>query len=244
MRWLPAALLACLLSLSAWGEPIPALTGPLVDSAGLLSSSEHQSTLSFIERLNATKKVQLAVLIVPSLEGSDIESYALRVAEKWKLGAKGKDDGLLLVIAPKERRMRFEVGYGLEGDIPDVIAKRILSDEMAPLFRQKRYADGIQLAIELVAKRIGVDLPSRVDRSVRAPRGDPAGPLLFWLIVFLLVIFLVGAFFSPASRRHGGSDYWGGGGWGGGSSGGSWGGGGGFSGGGGSFGGGGSSSSW
>lgn len=233
--------LALLLCVGSWAEKIPALSGALVDAAGLLSAPEASAVQSFIERLNASKRVQLAVLITPSLEGEDIESYSLKVGESWKLGRKGVDDGLLLVIAPNEKRMRFEVGYGLEGEIPDIIAKRILSDEMAPYFREKRFGDGIQVAVESVARRLGIDLQAQVDRTRKVRRGDPQGSLLFWLFIAFLILVVVLSQFGGGGRNSG---WHGGGGWGGGSGG--WGGGsgGGFSGGGGSFGGGGASSGW
>ena len=238
-------LLGALVFPSAWAETVPALSGPVVDAANLLGRSDHQGVVQLVERLNSSGKVQLAILIVPSLEGGDIESYALKVAESWKLGKKGVDNGLLLVIAPKEKRMRFEVGYGLEGDLPDIKAKRILSDQMAPYFRAKRFGDGIQVAVEGVAHALGIDLVAQVDRSIHPRRGDPAGSLPVWVIVvFILLVFIMlfSGFGGGGGRGFGSSSGWGGGGWSGG--GGSWGGGGGFSGGGGGFGGGGASSDW
>lgn len=240
------ALLALPAALQA--ENIPTLSGPLVDRAGLLSESERKAVTGFVEQLNASGKLQLAVLIADSLDGLDIESYALKVAESWKLGRKGVDDGLLLVIAPNEKRMRFEVGYGLEGDIPDVVAKRILSDQMAPYFRQRRFGDGIQVAVEAVGARLGLDLRAPVDRTQRVRAPDPMGNLLFWFILLaVLGIFFFTTFFSTLGGHRRGSRWSDSSGWGG--SGGSWGGGGGwggggFSGGGGGFGGGGASSSW
>lgn len=246
IRFVPKFLLAALLfSGVARAESIPALTGPLVDTAGLLSVSEADTVRSFIERINRSGKVQIVVFITDSLGEFDIESYALKVAETWKLGRKGVDDGVLLLVAPKERRMRFEIGYGLEGDIPDVIAKRILSDRMAPFFRDGRFADGIQVALESVAERLHLDISAGVtERRVR--RSDPKGPLSVWVILLLLLIVFISILFGGGGGGRGfHRSGWGGGGWGGGGfGGGGWGGGGGFGGGGGGFGGGGSSSSW
>jgi uncharacterized protein len=234
----------CLCAAPLPAENVPALTGPLVDQAQLLAGSERRQVEALIEQLNSTKKTQLAVLIVDGLQGYEIEPFSIKVAESWKLGRKGVDDGLLLVIAPREKRMRFEVGYGLEGSLPDVTAKRILSDGMAPYFRQGRFADGIKVAIAAVAEKLGVDLASGVQKLPRSARGDPQGPFSIWLILLIILVALVIMLFGGGG---GGRGYYGGGsGWGGGGSG--WGGGGfgggGFSGGGGGFGGGGSSSSW
>lgn len=221
------------------GSPAPALTGPVVDTANLLSSQEVSAVTGLLNRLNASPRIQMAVLITDSLEGSDIETYSMQVAESWKLGRKGEDNGVLLVIAPNERRMRFEVGYGLEGSLTDLGTKRILSDELAPYFKQKRYADGLQVAVAAVAREVGIELPHSVPRLKR--RGQPLNPLaqLVLLVLLILVIILVQSF-----GGFGGGRGYGGGGFGGGSFGGGGFGGGSFGGGGGGFGGGGSSSSW
>jgi uncharacterized protein len=221
---------------------IPALTGPLVDTANLLSPEEKAAVTSVLERLNASPRIQMALLITDSLGDADIETYSLQVVESWKLGRKGEDNGVLLVVAPNERRMRFEVGYGLEGVLTDVGTKRILSDELAPYFKQKRYADGLQVAIAAVARELGIDLPHSVPRLKRqGPTLNPLAQSLLFLLLIIVVLVLqaVGGFGGGIG---GGRGYGGGGSFGGGFGGG--GGGGGFGGGGGGFGGGGSSSSW
>ncbi len=234
------AALLCFYAGSAFPASIPALTGPVVDTANLLSGPEKAAVTSLLERLNASPRVQMAVLITDSLGGADIESYALQVVESWKLGRKGEDTGLLLVIAPNERRMRFEVGYGLEGSLTDIGTKRILSDELAPYFKQGRYSDGLQIAIAAVARELGVDLPTSVPRLKR--REQPLNPFAqFLLFVLLIIVILVVQSVGGFGGGFGGGRGYGGGSFGGGGFGG---GGGGFGGGGGGFGGGGSSSSW
>ncbi len=229
-----------LFAAASWAESIPTLTGPLMDDARLLDSSEAADVRQAIEALNASGKTQLVVYTVPSLEGSDIETFSMKVAEKWKLGKKGVDNGLLLVIAPNDRRMRFEVGYGLEGDIPDVIAKRILSDEMAPYFRQRQFGDGIRTAIASVGQRLGVNSTAPAPRLIRKKTEPKISFFLFLLLFVGMILFNI--LRGGGGGGFGGGPRYRGGGWGGG--GGSWGGGGGFGGGGGGFGGGGSSSSW
>jgi uncharacterized protein len=236
---LPAPLLA------ASAIAVPYLSGPVVDEAQLLSPEERAQVQQMVDTLNASGKVQMAVLIASSLQDNDIESYSIAVAEKWKLGKKKTDDGLIFLIAPHERQMRFEVGYGLEGDLTDALTKRILDEVVGPYFKAGRYRDGILLGIEAIAHKLGVDLNAPVDQRLTEHRGGGSIPLLFGLLIFVLFSFLAG--FSPTRRRYPGG--WGGGGfggWGGGGGfgGGGFGGGGGFSGGGGGFGGGGSSSSW
>ena len=240
---LKAALL--LGTVAALAVTVPRLTGPVVDEARLLRPIDLSNVEAFVKQVNSAADIQMAVLITPSLEGSDIESYTMAVAESWKLGKKGSDRGLLLVVAPNERRMRLEVGYGLEGDITDAYSKQILSDFMRPYFRQGRYADGILVAVELVAKKLGAGVSApvgdqeRLRPSVSIERGTLSPIAKFLIFILVVFLFLVLRF---AGGYHG-RGYGGGGGWYGGGGGGGF-GGGGFSGGGGGFGGGGASSDW
>lgn len=229
-----------------WAEPkIPNLSGPVIDEAHLLSDEDKQVLTSFLLQFQASGKVQMVIFIAESLQGYDIESFSLAAVEKWKLGIKGQDQGLLLTIVPKERRMRLEVGYGLEGAIPDAYSRRILDNSIRPYFRDGRYVDGLLVAIEEVSKKLGIDLTAPVtDRINQKPQSRP---LPFFLLLILIMLFvgapiLMAPFLprSSSSRRYNRDhDSWGGGGFGGGGFGG-----GGFGGGGGGFGGGGSSSSW
>lgn len=223
----------------ASARKIPMLTGELVDEARLLSPTETQTVTEEIRRFNSTGKGQLAVLIVSHLDGQDIETFSISVVEKWRLGEKKKGNGILFLIAPNERRMRIEVGYGLEGDLPDIYAKRILDDTVAAFFKERRYSDGIQAGILEIARYLAEDIPSPEKR--KGPRAETIPFLFFFIILFFSLFALL---FRPWRYRYGG---WHSGGWNSyGSRGmsGGWGGGGGFRGGGGGFGGGGASSSW
>lgn len=255
----PLVVLILLLCLSAFGTKVvvPDLTGPVVDGAKLLSADDKTKLTDLLMRLQQTKKIQMAVLTVTSLQGFDIEGFSQAVFEKWKLGTKGQDQGLLMTIAPNERRMRFEVGYGLEGDLTDVFTKQVLDGIVAPYFRKQRYGDGIYAGVNAVAGKLGLS----VEKT--NPNWEPIEenydrftvPLFAFLFLGFLLLMLVVRMRGGGSgyRRRNHDDWWwgsgGGGGWGSGG-GSSWGGGGssdsggGFSGGGGSFGGGGSSSSW
>jgi uncharacterized protein len=228
------------------GPAIPFLTGPVVDEVGLLTSDEQARLTSMLVKLRDSGRAKLVIFIPQTLGDEDIDSYAVHVFEKWKLGTKGKDEGLLIIIAPHERRMRIEVGYGLEGDITDAYTRRLRDNVMAPYFRQQRYGDGLIAAVGDIAQKLGV----AVDGGTLAPLDEtphrqqiPPGLLLLILaFVILVMIFGGGGPMFWGGGGFGGSG-WGGGGFGGG--GGGWGGGdsGGWSGGGGS-GGGGSSGSW
>lgn len=223
---------------------------PVVDEANLLDASERQRLGEILANMKAKGGVEMAVYVARDLRERPIEDFALAAAEHWKLGTKKIDKGILFVVAPKEKKMRFEVGYGLEGEITDVFSRRVLDNEVRPYFREGRYFEGIATGVVAVQEQLGIE--------AGYARPAPGGPrqirmsnlLFFGLVVFFILISLLRAGTgSSYRRRYGGGGFggWGGGGgglggWGGGrSSGGgfgSWGGGGG------GFGGGGSSSSW
>lgn len=234
------ALLWLILSTTALAVEVPFLSGPVVDEASVLSETEKQRLTAAVEAVNGTGKIQMAVLIPRSLQGEEIEPYAIAVAEKWKLGKKKQDDGLLFIVAPQEKRMRFEVGYGLEGDLTDAYTKRILDEVVAPYLKAGRFADGLIAGTAAVAQKLGLEL----DRPAPPPRKRKGGDFP-WILIFFLLYFLFTAIRRSGGGGFGGGPrFGGGGGWGGGRSGGWSGGGSSFGGGGGGFGGGGSSSSW
>ena len=160
-RWL-AALLLCGLGTLVWAAlaPVPALTAPVTDLTGTLTA-EQTATLDQELRAFATRKgSQIAILMVPSTAPEAIEQYSIRVAEAWKLGRKAQDDGVLLLVAKDDRAMRIEVGYGLEGAIPDAIAKRIIAEVITPQFKQGDYFGGLQAGVQQLMKLIdGEQLP-------------------------------------------------------------------------------------
>ena len=238
---------------------VPALEGRVNDRAGVLSGEARQRLERELEQYQQKSGHQFALLTLKSLEGDPLEDFSMRVVERWKLGDKARDNGLLLLVVTRDRKVRVEVGYGLEGTITDALSSRVIRNVIAPAFRKGDYEGGIERAFEaLMAADFGgkVDIPEAA--PVTSPRGAP--PIGIVGIVLLLLIFgpfvAAGAFLSRGAsrgygRRRGGWDSWsaggfGGGGFGGGSFGGGsfGGGGGGFSGGGGSFGGGGASGSW
>ena len=227
-------------------KEIPFLSGPVIDEARLLKVNEKAELESYIRQQQDL--MQLQVWIFSSLEGDSIERISYEAAQKWKLGREKKDNGLLLTIAVQDRRMRFEVGRGLEGSLPDILAGRILDYVVRPAFRGGQFFEGIHSALEQAVTLVNGGEDAAKLREGLSGRGkeeklNVRG--LFILVIFFLVIFIMQSF-SRRRYGYGSGIYWGGGGGGWGSGGGSsWsGGGGGWSGGGGSFGGGGSSSSW
>jgi uncharacterized protein len=209
------------------------------DEAHVLSATTVAQLEAILKAERDSTSNQIAVLIVPSLEGDDIDSYGIRVADAWKIGQKDKDNGAILLIAIQDRKMRIEVGQGLEGVLTDAMSSRINRNEIAPHFRQGDYDGGVMAGVSAIIQTIkgqyvNTDPPTQRKRTGRSP----------WLTVIFIIILLI-----VMSRRRGGGlgGYWAagtllGGGFRGGNDD-SWGSGGDY-GGGGSFGGGGSSDSW
>ncbi|MBS7544392.1 TPM domain-containing protein [Ancylobacter oerskovii] len=236
----------------------PPLSGRVVDAAGILSPQMRAALEARLAAQEAKTSDQFVVATVPSLQGTSVEDYANRLFRAWKLGQADKDNGVLLMVAPAERRVRIEVGYGLEGVLPDAVASTIIQTAILPAFRAGDFPDGIEKGTEAVIEILNLDPAEAEARARRAAEPamtvDDLVPLLIFAAMVAFWIFLLyqQARRRQYARRHGGVVLPGGisgwewsrgssrGGWsGGGSSGG-----GGFSGGGGSSGGGGASGSW
>lgn len=218
---------------------VPALKGRVNDYAGMLSSYTKQQLEGILRDIEQTDSTQIVVLIIPSLEGEVLEEFSIKVADQWKIGQKGLDNGAILLIARKERDIRIEVGYGLKGSLTDLMAGRIIRNVIVPQFRAGNFnqgvLDGVQAMIGVVRGEYQAPekIPSR--RSTKLKGTHPVF-FIFWPIVVLLIILgkLRRIFGFGHSYRSGWSGGFGGGGF---SSGG-------FSGGGGGFGGGGASGGW
>jgi uncharacterized protein len=234
-------------TLPARALDVPPLGARVNDAAQLLSSGEREALEGKLAAYEAQSGQQFVLLTVPSLEGDPIEDFSIRVAEKWKIGQRGKDDGLILIVARDERKMRIEVGYGLEGELTDVFTSRVIRDILTPAFREGAFARGLNAGFDaLIAKASGQPVPESrpVEVARRPPRKLRLAPLLLALLVFL---FFGGGGRGWRRRRSafpffmmgGGGFGGGGGGFGGGRGGGGFGGGGG-----GGFGGGGASGGW
>ncbi|TDQ81326.1 uncharacterized protein A8950_2391 [Dongia mobilis] len=167
MGILPRALLLLGLILiaplrSATAEPaVPPLTGRVVDLAAILSETEERDIsqqLAVIERNNGT---QIVVVTLATLAGYEIEEWGLALGRNWKIGRAGKDDGIVIVVAPRDRAVRIEVGYGLEGRIPDATAHRIIRSHMLLAFREAHYGDGIKAALNALQRSLaGIEAPA------------------------------------------------------------------------------------
>src|SRR5688572_28062250 len=155
----------------ATAADVPYLTGRIVDNAEILSAATVQKLTADLKSHEERTTNQVAVLTVKSLEGESVEDFAVRVFEQWKLGQKGKDNGVLVVVAPQDRRMRIEVGYGLEGTLTDAAAARIIRDRMTPRLKDNDYDGGIAHGVAaIVATLDGVE-PSSSGTSASTDGG-------------------------------------------------------------------------
>lgn len=179
-------LLFCLLlCLPLRAESVPPLRQRVTDLTGSIPAERRQHLEARLQAFESRKGAQLAVLVVPTTAPETAEQYALRVVEAWKLGRKGIDDGALLLVAKQDRTLRIEVGYGLEGVLPDAIAKRIISDVIVPRFQQGDFVGGIEAGLEQMMRVVdGEPLPAP---KPKAPKNDFAGwlPLLFFVVIFM-----------------------------------------------------------
>jgi len=172
-------------------QPIPPLTAHVTDLTGTLSQGERQALEAKLAAWETRTTDQLAVLIVPTTQPETIEQYGIRVAEAWKLGQKGRDNGVLFLVAKNDKRMRIEVGYGLEGNLPDVAARRIIGDTVAPLFSKGQFAAGIDAGAERIMRVASGDEPPPKEPQRRAPsHGLDFGTIA---LIFLVAVPAVGA---------------------------------------------------
>ncbi len=265
MKVLSKAAIAFLILLFMWAYDVSALevpehpAGRVTDYTDTLSANEISTLNKKLADFEEQTTNQIAVLIIPSLEGDNLEDYSIRLADKWKIGQKGKDNGVILLIVKNDRKLRIEVGYGLEAVLPDGLAGSIIRGEIAPLFRKNRFFAGINRGIDAIMKATNPAFRPTTPKVKRAPSSWSLGEI-FWLFFILCFVILSIIVTVKQYRRwrweksRGTTDvsFWvyagfsgGGGSSGGGFSGGGFsGGGGGFSGGGGGFGGGGASGGW
>jgi uncharacterized protein len=243
------ALLLLAIPVVQTAEPeFPPLTGRVNDRAGLLSERDQKELDAALARFEEETTDQIVVATVESLQGLSIEDYGYQLGRHWRIGQEGKDNGALLIVAPEEREVRIEVGYGLEGELTDAQSRTIIETRILPHFRRGDFAAGIKAGVAAMIETLGGSYdpalpPVQVGESDRAP-----SPLPLAIMLPLMLIIVLNRLFGRRRRSRyrgypgpvvmpGGGGGRGGGSGGGGRSGG-------FSGGGGSFGGGGASGRW
>jgi uncharacterized protein len=251
-KWALAALLALVAALlcaglAAGAVTFPALTGRVVDDAHVLSAAERDTLTSKLAGLEQKSGIQLVVATVGSLQGEEIEPYANELFRTWKLGEKAKNNGVLLLVAPKEHRVRIEVGYGLEGTLTDALSKIIIANAIAPRFKSGDFDGGVARGVDDIITVLTTDAAEWQPKPSVRLDAEPLPAWVEWLLTAALIAVLTLFIVSPGFRWFAlnvmlnillnpgpvrGRGFGGGGG------------GGGFGGGGGSSGGGGASGSW
>lgn len=197
--------LAVLLTLAAFAAAraleVPFLSGRIVDQAGLLSSEDKQRIEQKLSALEAKTGAQVAVLTVTSLEGDSLEDFSMRVASTWKLGQQGKDNGLLFLIAKDDRKMRMEVGYGLEEFLTDLKTGRIQDELVRPKFRQGDYPGGIEAGIDAIVGTIeGQDVLPAAAPAPANQSDIPARLVAFLIYAVVVTPFCLMAMFSRGGQ--------------------------------------------
>jgi uncharacterized protein len=248
-----AAIVCCLVTV-AFAFDFPQLTGRVVDQANVITPESRADLEAKLKDLEDKSGIQLVVATVKSLQGSDIETYANELFRTWKLGQAQKNNGVLLLVAPADHKVRIEVGYGLEGTLTDALSSVIISSAIVPRFKTNDYSGGIERGVDGIVSVLSGDTADWQPKvSVRSDQDDQ-GMAIFPIIIIFLIIYIIwtgyrasragrygtrggGPWFIPTGGSSSGSSDWGGGG-------GGFSDGGGFSGGGGSSGGGGASGSW
>jgi len=191
------------------------LNNPVIDEAKILSASDKQAIETKLRSLNDRGLAQAAVVIVPTTNGEDIFDYSMKVADRWKLGKKDTDQGLLMVVAVNDRKMYILTGYGLEGTLPDAVAKRIISDDITPRFKQGDYAGGITAGINRIEERLTTDPAilkqadaNRVNTNSNAQSNQEGGiPLIFLgffgFVAGMILTSILGRFFGSIATAGG-----------------------------------------
>jgi uncharacterized protein len=185
-----AALLVIFLAFPAYAQSLPALTGRVVDNAGIIDAATETDLVARLEAFEQRSSDQIVVATVPNLGGEEIEPYANRLFRAWGLGQAGEDNGILLLVAVDDRRMRIEVGYGLEGTLTDLHSKLIIENTMVPAFRAGDFSGGISQAVDdiiLVLEGDAAELEARAERNEPSFDYDMILPIAFvvlWVAIF------------------------------------------------------------
>jgi uncharacterized protein len=197
---LGAVLLAATVAAQPWEAgtdgllPIPPLSAHVTDLTQTLSASEKQALDEKLTDWEARTTNQLAVLMVPTTQPEPIEAYSIRVAEKWQIGRKGKDNGVLFLVAKNDKKMRIEVGYGLEGVLTDATSRRIIAESVAPLFREGQFAAGIDAGVDRIIATVaeGKPLPPRETSNVNVRPSSRHFDFGTMLLILFIIVPIVG----------------------------------------------------
>jgi uncharacterized protein len=194
--------LALLLPFLLWAAEIPPLKARVTDLTNTLNAQQRGALEQTLAEFEARKGAQVAVLMVPTTQPETVEQYAVRVQEAWKLGRKGVDDGVLLVVAKNDRKVHIEVGYGLEGILPDAIAKRIIENDIVPRFKEGDFYGGIRAGADRIMRVVeGEKLPPPIARPHPQAEGFDFG----WIVPLFILVLIGGGILRAIFGRFLGS---------------------------------------
>jgi len=202
--------LAVLAQAAGWEQtteglaPIPALSARVTDLTATLAPAERQALEAKLAAWEQQSGNQLAVLLVPSTQPEPIEAYSIRVAEAWKIGRKGQDNGALLLVAKDDRKLRIEVGYGLEGVLTDATSRRIIAETITPLFRQGQFAAGINAGVDRIIGVVGKGEPLP-PAAQRKPGPSSIAVPFDWVIFFFILVPVLGGILRRIFGKFGGA---------------------------------------
>lgn len=180
------------------GAIIPPLTGRVIDEASLLTPEQRAELERKLEEIERSTSIQIVIATIPSLDGEPIEDYSVRMAQQWRIGQKGLDNGVVIVVAKAERKVRIEVGYGLESVIPDGLAGRIIREQITPRFRQNDYYGGFNAAVDALVLAARKQYPAVSPETPRAPETPSVENLIFPILVAGVLWFSIASAFAGA----------------------------------------------
>lgn len=198
-------LFSLILATFAHAIEVPALTGSVVDQAGIFSRNFVTKVSSALADYNNKGVAQLQILTVKSLEGEPVENYTIKVVDQWQLGKKGQDNGALIFMSLEDRVVRIEVGRGLEGNLTDAMSGRIIQS-MLPYFRQGDYETAFVFALNEISRLLGQDIVATPVKAAKQKNRDPK-TLFFYLVIIFIILFIgrgPGAFIAYGGGRRGG----------------------------------------
>ena len=179
--------------LSALAIEVPKLQARVTDLAGIMTSDQIASLEAKLQEFEKTDSTQLAILVIPSLEGDSLEDYSIRVAEAWKIGQKGRDNGAILLVSMRDRSVRIEVGYGLESNLTDARTSQIIRNELAPRFRQGDYYGGIDAAATAIIQSVRGLYQGNPDAEARSPRRSAGRPFNMLIVLLFPLLWILSA---------------------------------------------------
>lgn len=195
---LAAAVLALLLLVPVWAQTFPPLTGRIVDQANLIPPEQEAPLTARLEALEQASSRQLVIATVSSLEDNPIEDYGYRLGRHWGIGQRGANNGVILLVAPNERKVRIEVGYGLEPILTDALSNRIIEEQILPRFRDGDFPGGIIAGADAIiaqlqapaelAERRALEAAEAQRQEESAPESGSIFPLIIWLIVLFFIL--------------------------------------------------------